>query len=690
MFLNSLRSQLLTLSIAAILATSILLVIFAMQAYQDLYRQGASDDLNGLSENLSIDLMVMMSDEPDIFNIANLLLKLDQYENVRVAAVFDENLKVIQPYFGKVITEQVNSGNLIEQVDFSAYSDLSLGMHAVGQDIIAFKRIGEKGLPLGYLLVVNDLSKPLRKSTLDLILSVFPFVIITLVVTATLIISLQNKAIRPLLDLSDFMRKIRKTKNYGLLAQVKGKKELKVLTEGFNSMMQEINTEVEKNRMQTTQLLDQQEQMQKLANFDSLTDLPNRQYFISTLSQKLEETRLYKKDLALLFFDLNGFKWINDSFGHEVGDKLLCYVAKEINTLVNDKRFVSRLGGDEFLILVENVVSKDKLLTFANSIRDKLSQPIVLDGWQVEVGISIGIALASDANYSVSELIANADVAMYSSKAQDRSTCTLFVKSMMENNKRKISIASALGNAISNEEFTLFYQPKVNGETQIKGFEALIRWNNKDLGFISPDEFITIAEQSGKIQALTLWVIERVCKDVPRLLSIANDAVISLNISAYDLRDSQLNAKISALFKTYNIDASCIEFELTESAYLENFDLANRFITQSRNEGSFVALDDFGTGYSSLSYLTQISLDTLKIDKQFVDGIGLSKRSNTITKTIIEMAKQLDLQICAEGVETQAQATFLLENECQLLQGYLFSKPLPIKALEKQYGINNK
>ncbi|MFW8590268.1 EAL domain-containing protein [Glaciecola sp. 2405UD65-10] len=686
MFLNSLRSQLLTLSIAAILATSILLVIFAMQAYQDLYRQGASDDLNGLSENLSIDLMVMMSDEPDIFNIANLLLKLDQYENVRVAAVFDENLNVVQPYFGKVITSRENSGDLIQQVDFSEYVDLSLGMHAVGQDIIAFKRIGEKGFPLGYLLVVNDLSKPLRLSTLDLILSVFPFVIITLVVTATLIISLQNKAIKPLLDLSDFMRKIRKTKNYGLLAQVKGKKELKVLTEGFNSMMQEINTEVEKNRMQTTQLLDQQEQMQKLANFDSLTDLPNRQYFISTLSQKLEEARLIKHDLALLFFDLNGFKWINDSFGHEVGDKLLCYVANEISTLVNDKRFVSRLGGDEFLILVENVSSQHELLSFAKGIKDKLSQPIVLDGWQVEVGISIGIALASDANYSVSELIANADVAMYSSKAQDRSTCTLFVKSMMEDNKRKISIASALANAISNEEFTLFYQPKVDGESKIKGFEALIRWNNKELGFISPDEFITIAEQSGKIQALTLWVIQRVCKDVPRLLNIAQDAVISLNISAYDLRDSQLISKISTLFDTYEIDASCIEFELTESAYLENFDLANRFITQARNKGSFIALDDFGTGYSSLSYLTQISLDTLKIDKQFVDGIGLSKRSNTITKTIIEMAKQLDLQICAEGVETQAQASFLLENECQLLQGYLFSKPLPIEALEKQYN----
>nr|WP_241664475.1 EAL domain-containing protein [Ningiella ruwaisensis] len=682
------RSQLLTLSVSAILVTSALVVVFAMQAYKDLYRQGASDDLNGLSENLSIDLMIMMSDEPDIFSIANLLLKLDQYENVRIAAVYDQQRKLIQPYYGKVIsnTSLANSEAVISQINFDDYKSFDVGMHADKESVIAFKRIGEEELTLGYLLIINDLSMPLKKSTQALILKVFPFVFFTLLITAAIIILLQNRSIKPLLDLSEFMRKIRLSKDYGLLAKVRGKNEVKTLTEGLNSLMQDINTEVEKNRKQTQLLLDQQSQMQRLANYDSLTNLPNRQFFISTLANEIEDAQQKRNDLAILFFDLNGFKWINDSFGHEVGDKLLCYVADEVSQLVEDKRFASRLGGDEFLILVNNVVDSQELLEFANTVKNELCQAIVIDGWRIEVGVSIGIALASDAHYNVSELVANADVAMYRSKAQGRSTCTLFVQSMMENNKRRIAIASALGDALRENEFSLCYQPKVDGKEKIQGYEALIRWNSSELGFISPAEFIPIAEQSGKIQAITQWVVNQVCIDMPRLLAVSPNAVVSLNISAFDLRDNELLTKISALFKKHNIKPSGIEFELTESAYLENFEVANQFITQARNLGSYIALDDFGTGYSSLGYLTQIYLDTLKIDKQFVDGIGLSQRSNTITKTIIEMAKQLDLKVCAEGVETPSQAAFLIDNGCHLLQGYLFSKPLPLEAIEHLYS----
>jgi len=253
---------------------------------------------------------------------------------------------------------------------------------------------------------------------------------------------------------------------------------------------------------------------------------------------------------------------------------------------------------------------------------------------------------------------------------------------MKDKSKRELLIANAIIPAIKNNEFELYYQCKMSATEDIVGFEALIRWHKGELGTVPPNEFIAIAEQSGKVISITHWVLEQLCKDLPTILSLFDrDIVVSVNLSAHDIRSNGLLDYIQQLFVQYDIAPERIEFEVTESAYLGNFEQANVFFTKITNMGSSVALDDFGTGYSSLSYLTKIPVNTLKVDKQFIDEVGICDDATTITRTIIEMAKQLNLRVCCEGVETQLQADFLIEHGCYQLQGYLYSQPLSLDNL---------
>jgi EAL domain-containing protein (putative c-di-GMP-specific phosphodiesterase class I) len=348
---------------------------------------------------------------------------------------------------------------------------------------------------------------------------------------------------------------------------------------------------------------------------------------------------------------------------------------------LRDGDIISRLGGDEFLILLHNEPNDIMLIEIAERLVRELNIPFDINAWEVQIGVSVGIAKASDSNFNLSEFVSNADIAMYRSKSAGRGIHTIFAPDMMEDNKRKLLIANSIISAAKNNEFTLYYQAKVAPDETIVGYEALIRWNSESLGHVSPSEFIPIAEQSGKILPITKWVLDRVCQDFETVQRLQpTDTTISVNLSAYDIKNPALIEFIKNLFTKYDIEPSLLEFEVTESAYLENLEMAHDFITKLKAIGSTIALDDFGTGYSSLSYLTQINFNTLKIDKQFVDDLNVSERGTLITKTIIQMAKHLNLKICAEGVETREQANFLIENGCHQLQGYFYSKP---KSLEK-------
>lgn len=679
MLFSSIKTSLIILTVTAILVASISVLMFSISEHENLYSEAVTSDLNGLSENMSNDLIPLMVDKIDPFDLATMLLRLDRYINVKHANVYDNEFNLLQKYQGRAAPDILNS--TLSPLELNI-AQKELGMGNNGGDLYALKLIGDKRLPLGYLLIVNDIKGPIAQSNISLFYQVLPSTLLTLVAAIGIAFWLHHKMLFPLTRLSNFAQKVGKSKDYSLRADVEGKHEISGLSKNINRMMETINDEVDKNRKQTHQLIEQQKTMERLANFDSLTGLPNRQFFMENLRIELARASRSQQDVALMFFDLDGFKAVNDSLGHETGDLLLVEVSKRVKTYLREGDLVSRLGGDEFLILLYDDPDEITLVAIANRIIEGLKEPFLVASWELQVGVSIGIARGKDSDYNLSSFVSNADVAMYRSKMAGRGTYTIFAPDMMADNKRKLLIANSINQAIKENEFELHYQAKVSPNEKLIGFEALIRWQSKSMGFVSPGEFIPIAEQSGKIVSVTQWVLERLCQDLPEIGRVLGDTItLSVNLSALDLKNASLFEYIEYLFNKYEVNPKNIEFEVTESAYLENFDMANKFFQEISQAGCSIALDDFGTGYSSLSYLTQIPINTLKIDKQFVDNLGLSDRNTLVTSTIIDMAKRLQLNICAEGVETREQFEFLVESGCHQLQGYLFSKPTRLSDL---------
>ena len=427
--------------------------------------------------------------------------------------------------------------------------------------------------------------------------------------------------------------------------------------------------------------------MEQLANFDPLTGLPNRQFLMKTLSIELARAKRNESDVLVLFLDLDGFKVVNDSFGHDVGDKLLGRIADLISKTLREGDIVGRLGGDEFVVILSETPTHEELELICQRLVDILGEPQSIEQWKLDTGVSIGVAMAKDCDYELSTLMSNADIAMYHAKRNGRGQYTLFTRMMQNDNKRILRIASSIATALRNNEFYLVYQPKVDRHSTIQGFEALLRWYNPHLGLVSPGEFIPIAEQSDKISLITKWVVNQVCTDLPHIhKKHGSHIVVSLNLSASDLSDESVTNFTLERVSKLGALAQFIEFEITESAYLKNFQSGNIFFEKARLLGCRIALDDFGTGYSSLSYLTEFNIDTLKIDRQFVSQIGISERSELITDTIINMAVHLKLEVCAEGVETEEQAAFLRDHGCHLLQGFYYGKPEPLSK-DKTYPV---
>jgi diguanylate cyclase (GGDEF)-like protein len=678
MLFKTIKNTTSSIAVLAIFLVSLTVLIVSLQEHEKLYFEFVKGDLDALAENMSSDLIPLLAFEPDEFELTSMLLRLDRYDNVKFATIYDQNWQPLQSYHGKSFSAQ----HPITMFQLEMFKNKGSGVYLANGELIAVKLIGDTRLPLGYLIIIHDSNGPLNKSKFNLLKQVLPLTLILLIIVIFLLFWIQGRLFYPLISLSRLTHKIRQTKDYSLKVHIRGKQEVASLSHDLNLMMETINQETQKNKEYTAQLMEQQKTMERLANFDGLTGLPNRQFFMETLRIELAKAKRDKKNLILMYFDLDGFKGVNDSLGHDTGDQLLIEVSNRTKEYFRDGDVISRLGGDEFLILLHNEPNDYLLYKIAERLVNGLAKPFEINSWQVQVSVSVGIAKAYDANFNLSEFVSNADVAMYRSKMAGRDTHTIFVPEMKEEKKRKLLIANSIFHAIKNDEFMLYYQPKVSPEEEIIGYEALLRWTSDTLGKVSPAEFIPIAEQSGKIQIITKWVLERLCQDIKKIQQAINpNIIISVNLSAQDIKSASLISHIKALFKQYSIEPSAIEFEVTESAYLENFDMANDFFSEMRKLGTSIALDDFGTGYSSLGYLTQLQLNTLKIDKQFVDNLVISERSTLITKTIIEMAKQLNLKICAEGVESREQFNFLIENGCHQLQGYLFSKPISLKQV---------
>jgi diguanylate cyclase (GGDEF)-like protein/PAS domain S-box-containing protein len=438
-----------------------------------------------------------------------------------------------------------------------------------------------------------------------------------------------------------------------------------------------------------TDLHDAQQTIEQLAFYDPLTNLPNRRLLSDRLQQALEHAQRHPKEMvAVMVFDLDNFKTVNDSLGHNYGDDLLKYVAQIFRTQVRSEDTVSRQGGDEFTMILSGMKQIEKIADIATNILEKLSHPINLSGHQVVIGTSIGIAVYPNDAENHDELLRNADMAMYYAKEEGKNNFQFFMPSMNKQAHHRLLLENKLRNAIEEDHFQLFYQPQIDLKTgEIIGTEALIRWFDPEQGMIPPVEFIPLAEDTGLIGQIGDWVIEAACRDMKALQEKGFPQVkVAINVSAFQFRHGKhLTDVIRQSLEKYNFPAELFALELTESILIDDVKETLSILNSMRDLGITLAIDDFGTGYSSLSYLKQFPIDILKIDKSFIRDITTDASDKAIVSAIIAMAQQLDIRVLAEGVELIEQQAFLQGQGCDFVQGYLYCKPIPADELFERW-----
>jgi len=420
-----------------------------------------------------------------------------------------------------------------------------------------------------------------------------------------------------------------------------------------------------------------EEKVVQLAYFDELTGLPNRRLFNDRLSMALASAHRDKQMLAVMFIDLDRFKEVNDSLGHNAGDTLLKLVSERIINTLNEGDTLARLGGDEFIVLCE-INNVEGAITLAESILNHLNTPFKLEGFEVGVTASIGAAVYPDDGLDSETLLKHADIAMYRSKDVGRNSFQLFQPSMNARSLERLAMMSRFQHALENNEFELYFQPKQCLKTGlIMGAEALLRWHDPDLGTISPAQFIPLAEELGLVVRLDLWVINQAGKELTLWQAQGIDAGrLAINVSACHLSQGKLADNIKAMLTRYQLPGSLLEIELTESSFISSFSQAKEQLQQLKALGVHIALDDFGTGYSALSYLTKLPFNTLKIDASFIAKIPDEYGNSQIVAAIIAMATSLGLDVVAEGVEHASQEAHLVEIGCNVIQGYYYCHPL--------------
>jgi len=439
-----------------------------------------------------------------------------------------------------------------------------------------------------------------------------------------------------------------------------------------------------------------EERLQWQATHDTLTSLANRKLITERLSNALERSKLNGNNVAVLFIDIDNFKLINDTFGHEAGDEILVNVGKTLTKVVGAGDIIGRIGGDEFVIVSEKFDDTQTISKLAQNINENMREPIFINNQEVYTTASIGVAIGHGNTHVAADMLRDSDAAMYLSKRHGRDNWNLFSETLHEYAKRELEISSGLRSAQKKGEFRLVYQPIVAAETgKIRGAEALLRWNSKSLGVVSPDEFIKVAEKNGSIIPIGKWVFEEVCKNMQTLQMLypKNTPYISVNVSTVQL-DEKLYEDFMKIIELYEINPVNLVLEITETSIMNDTNMSLDVLNKFAKKGFNVAVDDFGTGYSSLLQLMKLPIAKIKIDKAFIDGLGRDQESRSIVKAIVKMSKALSKKIIAEGVENRDQLFELQSLQAEYIQGYYFHKPLDIKNLfeiiSKQSDIENE
>ncbi|WP_248769432.1 phosphodiesterase DibA [Pseudomonas sp. MWU12-2345] len=431
---------------------------------------------------------------------------------------------------------------------------------------------------------------------------------------------------------------------------------------------------------------DSQHELAQLANYDPLTGLPNRLLFTDRASQALASAQVHKRGCALLLIDLDHFKIINDSLGHNVGDQLLKAVGERLQHLFGSGISLARLGGDEFAVLAENCPQVVQAAALAQRVIEGLKEPFQLDGHQLFISASIGISLFPSDSLNAEQLLRNADSALFKAKSAGREGYALYTEELTAHAQHRVEMAGELRRALEQDELRVYYQPVHDlSNSRLIGVEALVRWEHPQRGLVSPGEFIPIAERTGLIAEIDAWVMEQSCRQMCQWLQEGVElSFIAVNVSSRLFARRELYQQVAKVLDDTGLDPALLELEVTESAVMDDPEVALEQLHRLRELGVSLAIDDFGTGYSSLLRLKRLPVQKLKIDQGFVAGLPWDEDDAAIVRVVIALAQSMGMQVQAEGIEQADQARFLLDQSCDLGQGYWFGRPMPADQLDWQ------
>jgi diguanylate cyclase (GGDEF)-like protein len=573
------------------------------------------------------------------------------------------------------------------------------GVRVEGGHVRLFQGIFHNGERVGTVYLKADLSE-LQSRLRRYALAVLALMGVGAVAALLLAMRFQAVITRPILALHDAAQTVSQGRVFTVRVTSSGKDEIGGLTEAFNEMLahiqardsalqdaqrqleqrvQQLLQEVADRKQAQAALRDSEEQLRHQAFHDALTGLPNRALMNDRLAVALAHAHRNLSRLAVMFLDIDRFKLINDSLGHTTGDELLRLVSVRLSKALREGDTLARLGGDEFILLLPGLGEDAAAAKVARKVLTALRQPFHLDGRELFVSASIGISLYPLDGSDAETLVKNADVAMYRAKEQGRDNYQLYRAELHVRALKRMTLESQLRAAVGRDEFRLYYQPIVDlASGTIVAAEALVRWQHPERGLVLPAEFVSVAEDTGLILPIGAWVLKTACVEAQSWVRRGLPPVrISINLSARQFQQDDFVRQISTILAETGLDPSRLELEITESVAMDNADHTVSVLRRMQDLGVRLTIDDFGTGYSSLSYLKRFPLHALKIDRSFVQDIASDPRNAAVAQAIVALGHGLDIDVIAEGVETEEQRSLLQAQGCQALQGYLFSRPLP-------------
>ena len=686
-FCGGLHFRFLTLILGVVTA------LLVVQLTVETVRETNQSTLTRYNQAINLTSIVSKSIETQIHgvipaNVDHILSTIQDNENVQHASVINAEKTLILDGNPETPNRLKFHSNPLQ------IKALSSGEREVGENqarIEIAEPLKAQGKVVGALLI--QFGKPGFFETFGPILQskmtgLLPILFVGLL-AASLLVTQITKPIRKLVDGA----KIFSDGDLNHRVEVEGAREIRVLGDAFTHMVERLKENIE--------------QTHELAYVDRVTQLPNREFFRKELTRSINRALRSNSSGALLFVDLDGFKKVNDTMGHDQGDQLLLAFANritqvlrkedlvgiDINSLSIDeaddedesesksKQVLARLGGDEFTILLSEIREETDAASVARRIINAVNQPFDVDGSSITIGASIGIATFPRDGSDYQNVLKSADMAMYQAKEEGKGTYRYYSQELNDRASNRMEIESDLRVALSKgDQLELHYQPKIDCQTgEAKGAEALVRWKHPHKGMVPPLDFIGIAEETGLILPLGKWILEEACRNIHEFKELGLDISVAVNISTPQFEHPDFVKLVQSIVETSRIESARLELEITESLAMSDPDKALDHITQLKEGGIKIAIDDFGTGYSNLSQLSRMPFDVFKIDRSFVDGVCLPDGENDriIVKTILAMAKSMNYRTVAEGVESQDQYQFLKDNDCDYVQGYFFARPMP-------------